>query len=247
MKCVLALALTVLALASPEPRERATQKPFPEHWWRPVAKQDLKAWEISPDQAPPGSVILSKRNELGLLSNFAATPIVFRGHKYATVEALWQSMKYPEGKNDPRYGKAKWPHTRSEVQQMDGFAAKKAGDFGSQVMKQMNINWVTLAGQRMAHRTAEKGEHYKIIREAMQEKLIQHPKVRDVLLATGNLKLLPDHKVGKNDPPAWRYYQIWMEMRSNLRGKMEEEESVGSAPGQSPVPPSSGSSDESSG
>ncbi len=112
---------------------------------------------------------------------------------------------------------------------MEGFAAKKAGDFASRVMKQMNINWVTFAGQRMAYRTTEKGEHYKIIREAMQRKLIQHPKVKDVLFATGDLKLLPDHKVGKNDPPAWRYYQIWMEIRSTLRGKVEEEKRVGSA------------------
>jgi len=36
-------------------------------------------------------------NELGLLSNFAPTPFVFHGQRYASVEGFWQMMKYPEG------------------------------------------------------------------------------------------------------------------------------------------------------
>ena len=53
-----------------------------------------------------GEVILSKRNELGLLSNFAATPFTFKGKRYASLEGFWQMMKYPEGPADPR---AKFP------------------------------------------------------------------------------------------------------------------------------------------
>jgi predicted NAD-dependent protein-ADP-ribosyltransferase YbiA (DUF1768 family) len=59
-------------------------------------------------------VILSKRNELGLLSNFAATPFVFRGRRYASLEGFWQMMLYPEGPNDSRakFSGLEWKHTR---------------------------------------------------------------------------------------------------------------------------------------
>ncbi|HEU4389634.1 MAG TPA: hypothetical protein VFV34_17650, partial [Blastocatellia bacterium] len=50
---------------------------YPAHWWVPVSKDGAPAWEILPQEAGPGEVILSKRHELGLLSNFAATPFSF--------------------------------------------------------------------------------------------------------------------------------------------------------------------------
>ena len=82
-------------------------------------------------------MILSKRNELGLLSNFAATPFEFRGKRYASLEGFWQMMKYPEGPDDPR---AKFPglngsYTRDEVAQMTAFDAKRAGDLASRNME----------------------------------------------------------------------------------------------------------------
>ena len=70
------------------------------------SKEGAPEWEILPQEAKPGEVILSKRNELGLLSNFAATPFEFRGKRYASLEGFWQMMKYPEGPDDPR---AKFP------------------------------------------------------------------------------------------------------------------------------------------
>jgi hypothetical protein len=53
-------------------------------------------WEVLPQEAGPGEVILSKRHELGLLSNFAPTPFTFRGRRYASLEGFWQMMLYPE-------------------------------------------------------------------------------------------------------------------------------------------------------
>ena len=75
---------------------------YPAHWWQEVPRQEAAAWEILPQDAGPGEVILSKRNELGLLSNFAATPFTFHGKRYASLEGFWQMMKYPEGDDDPR-------------------------------------------------------------------------------------------------------------------------------------------------
>ena len=68
--------------------------------------------ELFEEAAGPGEVIVSKRHELGLLSNFAATPFDYRGKRYASLEGLWQSMKYPESPEDPRADPALiWPRT----------------------------------------------------------------------------------------------------------------------------------------
>lgn len=190
---------------------------FPTHWWKPVPADELASWEIGPDEAREGEVILSKRNELGVLSNFADTPFEFEGKKYATLEGLWQSMKFPENRNDERFDQANWPYKRSEVEQMQGFDAKKAGSFGSEVMKKMGINYVTYKGKKMTYRTSKKAHHHKIIKAAMIAKMKQNPKVLEVLLSTKHLILRPDHHTSPNDPPAWKYYQIWMDVRADLQ------------------------------
>src|SRR6266568_2119154 len=94
--------------------------PYPPHWWAPVSKAGAPAWEILPQEAGPGQVILCKRNELGLLSNFAATPFTFRGQRYASVEGFWQMMKYPESAQDPRakFPGLTWAYTREQVAQL---------------------------------------------------------------------------------------------------------------------------------
>src|SRR5438876_234283 len=89
--------------AAPVPQ---TASRYPGHWWAPVPKEGAPDWEILPQEAGPGEVILSKRHELGLLSNFAATPFIFRDKRYASLEGFWQMMLYPEGNDDPR---AKFP------------------------------------------------------------------------------------------------------------------------------------------
>lgn len=191
---------------------------YPESWFEPVTDKNTPSWEILPQAAGPGEVILSKRNELGILSNFAATPFTFRGQRYASVEGLWQAMKYPEGPRDERAQspKVQWKYSRAQVEQMVAFEAKRAGDLASQNMKKLGINWVTFKGKKLTYRTQEKGEHYQLIKETMREKLRQNPEVKRVLLKTGNLKLRPDHKVREPIPPAWKYYEIWMELRKEI-------------------------------
>jgi hypothetical protein len=44
---------------------------YPSHWWEPVSEDDHQWWEIVPQEAGPGEVVLSKRHELGIFSNFA--------------------------------------------------------------------------------------------------------------------------------------------------------------------------------
>lgn len=192
---------------------------YPAHWWKPVPEANKPDWEILPQAAKPGEVILSKRNELGILSNFAPTPFTLYGKRYASVEGFWQMMLYPEGPDDPRakFPGIAWPHTREEVSQMTAFVAKNAGDIGEKNMQKIGIDWVTLDGKRMKYWSLEKGDHYRIIVAAMRAKLEQNPKVKKILLSTGNLVLRPDHYQEDNPPAEWRYFQIWMDLRSELK------------------------------
>jgi len=204
-----------LALAQPSGK-------YPARWWTPVPESQKASWEILPQAARPGEVILSKRNELGILSNFAATPFTFRGQRYASVEGFWQMMLYPEGPGDPRAQAPGivWPHARAEVAQMTAFEAKDAGTAAEASMRKMGIDWVSFEGRRMPYRSRTKGEHYRLIAAAMRAKLAQNPKVRQILLATRNLVLRPDHIEEPDAPPEWHYYRIWMEIRGELqRGK----------------------------
>jgi predicted NAD-dependent protein-ADP-ribosyltransferase YbiA (DUF1768 family) len=199
----------------------ASASVYPKNWWTPVPEKGAPSWEVLPQAARPGEVILSKRHELGILSNFAPTPFTFRGKRYASMEGFWQMMLYPEGPDDPRarFPGLQWKYTREQVARMTAFEAKAAGDLAWENMKKMGINWVTFEGKRMDYYVAERGEQYRLIVEAMREKLKQNPKVREALLSTGDLKLRPDHHQPADAPPSWKYYEIWMLIRDELRGK----------------------------
>lgn len=229
MTLTILLSVTICGCTStPKSEDRtdvtqASAEPaYPAHWWTPVDVKSAPEWEILPQAAQPGEVVLSKRHELGLLSNFAATPFEYRGKRYASVEGFWQSLLYPESPSDPR-ATAKgvhWPHTRAEVEQMVAFEAKRAGGPAKKNMKQMGIDWVTFEGQKMTYWTKEAGAHYRLIRDVLRAKAEQNANVRAALLATGNLKLLPDHQTDPDAAPAWRYNEIWMELREEFRRRM---------------------------
>jgi predicted NAD-dependent protein-ADP-ribosyltransferase YbiA (DUF1768 family) len=192
---------------------------YPPQWWQEVPKDQLHWWEVSPASVSKDQVVLSKRNQLGLLSNFAHTPFQFKGKRYQSMEGFWQAMKYPELIKDPRSYSNKWSYQRGEVESMVGFTAKKAGDEASQIMRELKIDWVSFEKVKMPYRTSIKGPHYQLIRKAMEAKLHQNMAVKKVLLATGKLTLVADHHTKTTDPPAWKYYQIWMEIRESLQSK----------------------------
>ena len=202
------------AVPSP-PMSRAE---FPAHWWTPVPREGAPAWEILPQEAGPGEVILSKRHELGRLSNFAPTPFTFRGRRYASLEGFWQMMLHPEGADDPRVRDGvEWIFTREEVAAMTAFDAKHAGERAEQNMMRLGIDWVSFEGRRFPYRSATPGEHHRLIVAATHEKVRQNPEVREVLLATGDLVLRPDHHEEPGAPPEWRYFEILTAIRSELR------------------------------
>ncbi len=215
------LPLVISSCRAPveQPSGSNAAEKYPVRWWQPVPAGGAPAWEILPQAAGPGEVILSKRNELGLLSNFAATPFILHGQRYASLEGFWQMMKYPEGPDDPRatFPGVEWNFTRNQVAQLVSFSAKHAGDLADRNMAKMGITWVSFGGRRMEYRPARPGAHYQLIVAATREKVRQNPEVRRVLLATGNLVLKPDHHQEPDAPAAWRYYEILTRIRTELQ------------------------------
>ena len=222
-RALVAIGVYALLLAScyssrpPAPSAGGSQ--YPPHWWAAAPKEGAPDWEILPQEAGPGEVILSKRNELGLLSNFAATPFEFRGKRYASLEGFWQMMLYPEGPDDARarFPGLEWKYTREQVSQMTSFEAKAAGTLAEENMKRMGITWVTFEGEQIEYRPATPGKHYQLIVAATREKVRQNPEVRRVLLATGRLVLKPDHHQEAGAPAAWRYNEILTQIRDDLQ------------------------------
>ena len=195
---------------------------YPAQWWTPIDDPNKPEWEILPQAAAAGEVILSKRNELGLLSNFSHTPFEFHGQRYNSIEGFWQMMFYPESPDvlakDERtnFPGIQWPHTRQEVSQMESHEAFAAGMIGFENMRAMGVNYVTFEGRKYEYWVTTKNEHYALIVESMWAKLKQNPKVREVLLATGDLKLRADHYEPVDTPPSWKYYDIWMDIRAEM-------------------------------
>ena len=217
---LLLLAVVSVAAVAAVPRARSEDRAgFPAHWWAPVSREGAPAWEILPQEAGPGEVILSKRHELGLLSNFAPTPFTYRGHRYASLEGFWQMMLYPESASDPRarYPGLEWKYSRAQVAAMTSFEAKKAGDLAEANMRKMNIDWVSFEGRHFVYRSSKPGEHYRLIVAATREKVKQNSEVRNVLLSTGDLILKPDHHQEPDAPPEWRYFEILMRIRTDLK------------------------------
>src|ERR1043166_4498666 len=134
MRYALVLLALVLSACKSQPR-------YPAVWWQAADRATAPSWEILPQEAGPGEVILSKRNELGLLSNFAATPFTYHGKRYESFKGFWQMMLYPEGPNDPRatHSRVTWNYTREQVAQMTAFEAKSAGTLAEENMKLMGI------------------------------------------------------------------------------------------------------------
>src|SRR6059058_4334092 len=109
---------------------------YPTQWFQEILRSEAASWEILPQDAEPGEVILSKRTELGIFSNLGAASFTLDEKRFASIEGLWQSLKYPDPSlpEDPRT-KMNFPHLRSEVEMMSGFEAKDAGNEANIIYK----------------------------------------------------------------------------------------------------------------
>lgn len=208
MKTIILLLLLISSLAHAS---------YPKEWWIEIPRTQASSWEILPQEAKAGEVILSKRTELGVFSNFAATPFCLHGKCYASVEGLWQSLKYPDPAfpQDPRHEVDEWSFTRAEVEQMVSFKAKDAGDAANLVYKRYSFKFISYGNKFFDHKDFAEGSayHYEVIKAAMIAKLQQNPEAYKLLMKTKGLILKPDHYVSEKDPAAFKYHKMMMEIR----------------------------------
>lgn len=217
---IFGLLFTGCVSASQKASLSASGDAFPDIWWQAVPDDQVSSWEIPPQAADrsKGEVVLSKRNELGQFSNLQAASFTLDGERYASVEALWQALKYPESPNDERLKDKTltWAYTRDEVKELTGFEAKKAGDLANANMKKLGIKWVTYKGRKIEYSGKDKMEHYELILRACRAKLQENPALVQLLRKTGNLRFLSDHRQAADSPPAYKYHEIHMKLRSEL-------------------------------
>lgn len=219
----LILNLLLFGCASQDKMRSVVVDSYPDIWWQPVT--EVAEWEIPPQSArrEAAEVVLSKRTELGKFSNLQAIEFYFEGEHYGSVEGLWQALKYPENADDERSKSpdVAWPYTRAQVMKLSGFEAKKAGDAASANMKKLGIKWVTYKGKKLNYSGSdeETAEHYDLILRACRAKLAAEPALVKLLLQTGNLKFLSDHKQKADSPPAYKYHEIYMKLRTEYQPK----------------------------
>lgn len=189
-------------------------------WWKEIPRSEAKGWEILPQDAKPGEVILSKRTELGVFSNLARTPFDLDGIHYNSIEGLWQGMKYPdpELKDDPRRTIEGWTHKRSEVYLLSDWDSKNAGTEANALNKKAGIEWISYKDKKFYYRDGGEGSayHLELITRATKAKIEQNPKIKELLLKTRGLLLRPDHKQNEADPASYRYFDILMKIREDL-------------------------------
>jgi predicted NAD-dependent protein-ADP-ribosyltransferase YbiA (DUF1768 family) len=137
------------------------------------------------------------------LSNFADTPFSLWGEDYASVEAFWQSLKFPKISD------------RRRVAKLTGIEAKRAG---REAPKSNTLIWQGSTIQ------VGSPEHHQLMRIAIKAKLKQNRNILRMLLASGTepiTHILKD-KEGNTLPdsrtiPGMVLSQIIMDLRKEFR------------------------------
>ncbi|MCC6887779.1 MAG: NADAR family protein [Hyphomicrobiales bacterium] len=133
---------------------------------------------------------------IAIIANFAPTPFLLDGERYACVEAFWQSLRFPH-------------EERPRIAALDGAAAKRASE------QQPYGSHVHYGGEAIAVGTHR---HWRLMRRACEAKFVQNADARDALLATAERPLI--HRVRHDSVtiPGVIMADIWMALRAQLRG-----------------------------
>ncbi|MFB6182111.1 MAG: NADAR family protein, partial [Candidatus Magasanikbacteria bacterium] len=110
------------------------------------------------------------------LSNFADTPFDLDGKHYESVEAFWQSIKYPEGSDK-----------RKEIRKMEGSEAKGESRELEVYDKEKNEgDTIKYDGKEIGYGTSE---HHQLMEKALRAKFNQNPEAKQALKNTKDKKL----------------------------------------------------------
>ncbi|MFA6236865.1 MAG: hypothetical protein WC635_06010 [Bacteriovorax sp.] len=217
MKTILIILLFVFSLSSCAHSANAN---YPADWWTEIPRSEAKDWEILPQDAKPGEVILSKRTELGVFSNLSHSPFVLDGVKYNSIEGLWQGMKYPDPDllDDERFKETNWPHKREEVYLLSSWDSKSAGDLANKIYKANKFSLINYKDHKFNYNDGRAGSafHLDLITKAITGKINQNPAIKKLLIQTKGLILKPDHKMKEDSLGSYKYHEILMKIRDEI-------------------------------
>jgi predicted NAD-dependent protein-ADP-ribosyltransferase YbiA (DUF1768 family) len=147
----------------------------------------------------PINVTSSSPEPIRLIANFAPTPFVLDGERYACVEAFWQSLRFPI-------------EQRPRIAAMDGRAAKDAS------ARQPYGSHVVYGGRTIA---VGAFDHWQLMRGACAAKFEQNDDARAALLATGDRPLIHVVRRDSRTIPGVIMAEIWMTLRAQLRRRAQ--------------------------
>ena len=133
---------------------------------------------------------------LRLISNLAETPFELDGHRYGSVEAFWQGLKFPHEAE------------RAEIAGLAGHAAKIAGDTAPKG------GVIIFDG---ADIETGSPDHWALMERACRAKFAQYAPARDALLSTGERPLEHRVRVDSRTIPGVIMADIWTRIRADLR------------------------------
>jgi predicted NAD-dependent protein-ADP-ribosyltransferase YbiA (DUF1768 family) len=134
-----------------------------------------------------------------LISNFARTPFVLDGHEYASVEAFWQGLKFPDEAR------------RREIAPLQGQEARRAG-FGAPEAPAIEYRGKTVQ--------VGGSEHWRLMAFACWAKFNQHESAKQALLGTGERPLVHKTRRDSKNIPGVVMSDIWMKVRRGLLNRM---------------------------
>jgi hypothetical protein len=156
---------------------------------------------IKPEEKPLNVASMSVEPIAKLLSNFAETPFVLDGVRYASVEGFYQSLRITD------------PVRRAQAAQLHGKEAKAAGrDFKNVTHGEYRGEVFELGGPR----------HHEIVKRALRAKLEQNPELARQFIETHPRPII--HNTGRPESKSTKYpgavfSQTLMELRQELVDK----------------------------
>ena len=140
--------------------------------------------------------------EIQLISNFAHTPFELDGISYGSVEAFWQSLKFPN--HDQRI----------QVAPLFGKEAMRAGsDANCSSTFEYGGNTIRVGTY----------DHWQLMKKACLAKFSQHDEAKAALLCTGQRPLVHLTRTDSRTIPGVIMADIWMRVRHRLAHPREQE------------------------
>jgi len=134
--------------------------------------------------------------DIQLISNLSETPFELDGSHYASVEAFWQGLKFPDESK------------RTEIAMFFGQEARQAGFYATDSDTFLYSNQTVRTGTF---------DHWQLIKRACFAKFTQHEPSKQALLRTGQRPLTHRMRRDSRTIPGVIMAEIWMQIRKKLR------------------------------